>query len=353
MPTAISCGTPAWVDGVDMSAQSPFRQYDVGTRVHNVGNAAANQVPGGVFPGLADMKVTPGSGMNLAVNAGYCCVPNSSSGLQGGYLFGLMNAGTLTVAAASPSTPRIDLVVARVYDLGTSASYCSIELVTGTPATPAAAPAKPANSIILAQISVPAAVTTITTAMITDLRAWVVAPGGILPIANTAAAPAAPAYQLFYNIATGLLCTGSGTAGSVAPLSALKWVPQITVHSAPVTAPSGGALTQISSCSVVCDGFTDLEIHTKWAYLLGNAAYIQLLTYIDGVQCDVITVTAAYYLGGSHRAFTSPAQGNTPAAGTHLITWKFLAGGSGMSAADGVFAAAGAPCILRVAPAVV
>jgi hypothetical protein len=306
-----------------------------------------------VFPGLADMKVSAGSGMNLAVNAGYCCVPNSSSGLQGGYLAGLMNAGVLTVAAASPSTPRIDLVAVVVYDLGTSASYADIELVTGTPATPAVAPAAPANSIILAQISVPAAVTTITSGMITDLRAWVVAPGGILPIANTAAAPAAPAYQLFYNIATGLLCTGSGTAGSVAPLSALKWVPQITVIIVPVTAPSGGALTQISSCSVTCDGFTDLEIHTKWAYLLGSATYIQLFTYIDGIQVDVITVTAAYYLGGSHRCFTSASQGNTPSAGTHLITWKFLAGGSGMSASDGVFGASGAPCILRVAPVVV
>ena len=57
MPTSISCGTPAWVDGVDMSAQSPFRQYDVGTRVYNAGSASANQVPGGVFPGLADMKI--------------------------------------------------------------------------------------------------------------------------------------------------------------------------------------------------------------------------------------------------------------------------------------------------------
>ena len=353
MSTSISCGTPAWVDGVDMSAQSPFRKYDVGTRVYNAGSASANQVPGGVFPGLADMKVSAGSGMNLAVNAGYCCVPNSSSGLQGGYLAGLMNAGVLTVAAASPSTPRIDLVAVVVYDLGTSASYADIELVTGTPATPAVAPAAPANSIILAQISVPAAVTTITSGMITDLRAWVVAPGGILPIANTAAAPAAPAYQLFYNIATGLLCTGSGTAGSVAPLSALKWVPQITVIIVPVTAPSGGALTQISSCSVTCDGFTDLEIHTKWAYLLGGASYIQLLTYIDGVQCDAFTATAAYYLGGSHRCFTSAAQGNTPSPGTHLITWKFLGGGSGTSSGDGVFGASGAPCILRVAPVVV
>src|ERR1039457_1285961 len=289
MATAISCGTPAWVDGVDMSAQSPFRQYDVGTRVYNAGSASANQVPGGVFPGLADMKVTPGSGMNLSVNAGYCCVPNTSSGLQGGYLFGLMNAGTLTVAAASPSTPRIDLVVARVYDFGTSASYCDVELVTGTPATPAVAPAVPANSIILAQISVPAAVTTITTAMITDLRAWVVAPGGILPIATAAAAPAAPAWQLFYDIAAGQLCTGAGAAGTVAPLSALKWVPQITVHNAPVTAPPPGPLPRFSSCPAPCDGNTALETHTKWAYLLGGASYIQLLTYIDGVQCDAIT----------------------------------------------------------------
>src|SRR5689334_12562322 len=111
MPTSITGNVPLWVDGPGIAAQNPLRQYDVGTRVINLGTAAANQVAGGVFPGLGGMQVVAASGMNIVVQAGYCCVPAASS-VQGGYLFGLMNSGTLTVQSADPSNPRIDLVVA-------------------------------------------------------------------------------------------------------------------------------------------------------------------------------------------------------------------------------------------------
>jgi len=72
------------------------------------------------------------------------------------YLFGTMVQEALTVATADGSHPRIDIVVARVYDLGTSGSSCDVDIVTGTPATSPVAPATPAASLLLAQVLVPA-----------------------------------------------------------------------------------------------------------------------------------------------------------------------------------------------------
>ena len=49
-----------------MTAQTPFRQYAVGTKVYNAGTAAANQCPTGVFPGNGAMAITAPGGMNVS-----------------------------------------------------------------------------------------------------------------------------------------------------------------------------------------------------------------------------------------------------------------------------------------------
>ena len=87
MATSASCGVPWLVDGPPLDAGNPFRQFDVGCRMNNVGTATAVQVPGGVYPGLGAMQVTAGSGLAVQVAAGYCCVPSPTTG-QGGYIFG-------------------------------------------------------------------------------------------------------------------------------------------------------------------------------------------------------------------------------------------------------------------------
>jgi hypothetical protein len=352
--TTISCGAPAWLDDVVMTAQSPFRQYDVGSRVINVGTASVNQVPSGVFPGLGAMAVVAASGMNVTVQAGLCCVANSSSSLQGGYIFGLMTSAALTLAASDTANPRTDLICAVVADNGDSTSNCSVQVVTGTPATPAVAPAAPANSLILAQVTVAANVVSVVAGNITDQRSYVVAPGGILPIASAAAAPAVPATQFMYNLATGQLVQGTGVAGSVTVPSALKWVPQLAIVTSTVHAASGGALTTVATVSVTVDGATDIEIYLKWPGVVGSANHINLFAQIDGSTVDTIEIVSSAgstaSAGGSARYFTSASQSNTPAAGTHTIAFKFQAGGSGTSTSDGVFAASGAIAILRVSP---
>lgn len=355
MATSVSCGIPCWVDDPSMDAQTPYRQFDVGTKVYNAGTAAANQVPGGVFPGLGAMGVGAPGGMNVSVSAGYCCVPNSSSALQGGYIFGLMQSQSLTIGAADPTYGRIDLVVANVQDLGSNASASYVQVLTGTPAASPVAPTVPANSITLASVSVASAATSITASVITDERLYVVAPGGILPIANEGAAPAVAASQFMYNLATNQLCQGTGVAGVTAPPSVLPWVPQIAVKTSNTLAASGGALTTVESVSVTTDGGTDIEMYIKWSGVQGSANFIALGVYIDGTLADSVQVkslngTSFATSGGSAHFYTSAAQGNTPSAATHTIAWKFQAGGSGTSSNDGIIASSSAPAMLRVAP---
>lgn len=336
-----------------MDAQSPFRTFDIASRVYNAGTATANQVPSGVYPGNGAMAVTATSGMNIQVAAGYCCVANSTSSLQGGYVFGLMTSGLLTVAAADTTNPRIDLAVAYVNDLGDDSSSSYVAMVTGTASATPSAPSPPANSLILAQIAVAANVTSIVSGNITDERTYVVAPGGILPIASAAAAPAVPASQFMYDLATGQLVQGTGTAGSVSLVSTLKWAPQSSYRTSSVTAAHAGTQTTIATVSVTTDGATDIEIFTKWPYITGSAAEMTLQVQIDGTQVDEVTTATGGTGGGSSRYFTSAAQGTTPSAATHTVTWLFQAAGSGTSTSDGVYAASTAPAILKVSPVAV
>jgi hypothetical protein len=354
MAISVNCGVPAWLDDCAMSGQAPFRQYDIGTRVINVGTASVNQVPSGVFPSVGGMQVVASSGMNVTVNAGYCCVASSAGSLFGGYVFGLMTSAPFTVAAADPVNPRIDIVVAYVSDVGTSASFSAVEIITGTPATPAVAPSAPANSLILAQVAVAANVVSVTQGNITDTRSYVVAPGGILPIQNEAAAPAVPASQFMYNLASGQIVQGTGTAGNTATPAVLQWAPQMAVITSAVHAASAGVLTTAASVSVTVDGNTDIEIYAKWPGVVGSANHVLLTLTIDGTVVDsaevVSTLGASPSAGGSVRYFTSSGQANTPAAGTHTVALKFQAGGAGTSTSDGVYAAAGAVTLLRCSP---
>jgi hypothetical protein len=354
--TSLSCGIPAWVDGPSMDAQTPFRTFDVGTRVLNTGTASANITPSGVFPSLGAMAVTAASGMNVTVSAGYCCVANSSSSLQGGYIFGLMTSQQFTIAAADTTNPRLDLVVAYAADNGDSTSSSYVAVLTGTPAAIPALPSVPANSLTLAQVAVAANVTSIVPANITDERTYVCAPGGILPIQNAASAPAVPASQFMYNLATGQLVQGTGASGTTATPSVLQWVPQMSVITSSVRAASAGALTTVTSVSVTTDGTTDIEIYAKWPGVIGSASFVQIFAYLDSTIVDTAEVVSSAGAnptgGGSMRFFTSSTQSNTPSAGTHTITLRFEAGGSGTSTSDGIFGAAGTLIILRVAPVI-
>jgi hyaluronate lyase len=203
MTASFNCGPALFEDGTTWTALIG-RQYDSGTAVLDSGLSASAVTPaGGVYPALsATLQVTaPASGLSVSVSAGY--------------RFGLMTSGSLTVASNATGSTRQDYVIANVQDLGNSGSFAQVEYVTGT----TSAPALPVNSIVLAQVSVPNAASSIVAGNITDLRGFVCAPGGILFIPAETDAPAAPVSQIMWEADTGGLVQGSGIAGSVLPVS--------------------------------------------------------------------------------------------------------------------------------------
>ena len=128
----------------------------------------------------ADLAVTQNGTPNMSVNvaAGAVAIDGTESSTQGFYHF--VNDAVLNVAisAAHATLPRIDLIVAKVQDAQYSGATNagSIVAVTGTAAASPVAPAAPANSVILAQVAVAAATTSITNANITDVRTFAEGP---------------------------------------------------------------------------------------------------------------------------------------------------------------------------------
>lgn len=354
MASSIGLGTPIFVDDAPNTAASPFRSYEVGTRVMNVGTPSANQVAGGVFPGVGAMAVSPGSGLGVTVAAGYCCVP-AASALNGGYVFGAMTSQSLTLSAADPTNPRYDLITATVTDTGTSASSCGLAVVTGTPAGSPSPPSVTPPAIVLAAVLVNAGSASISTGNITDERTYVTAPGGILPISSAAAAPAAPGWQLFYNVSAGALVTGSGVAGVVLPLPVLPWSPVVSQATTALSdSGSPGTLTTITTASFTTGG-EDIEIFYKWPGFKVSSAplLVTVQVSLDGTVADqTVLYPASSSLascGGSARWYSSAGAGTTPAAGSHTATFAFQ---SASGSATTTLAASGtALAMLRAAPA--
>jgi Ni,Fe-hydrogenase III small subunit len=120
---------------------------------------------------------------NITIRAGACFVRGTQVADQGMYHVyndADMVIPLLTNNPANASNPRYDVVVARLQDQQYSgaADLPTIEMVTGTPAASPAIPAVPSNCLILANVLVPAASTTVTQANITDRRV----PAGNQPV---------------------------------------------------------------------------------------------------------------------------------------------------------------------------
>lgn len=120
---------------------------------------------------------TTGFSTNVGNQAGYGLPTTfNEQGCYYGWNNGTVN---LQIAAADPTNPRIDLVVAYIQDAAYSGStnQPTLGVVTGTPGSGFAPPA-PASAVALAQVSVAAGATSITTADIFDQRPFAdVGPG--------------------------------------------------------------------------------------------------------------------------------------------------------------------------------
>lgn len=135
----------------------------------------------GVEPGVrkprAFKMTATGSGLQMSVLGGHALVRGSTVTNQGVYVV-LSDATELITPGAAPGTgSRIDLLILEVLDgqvtgagSGASVNKGQLRIVAGTPATTPAVPTTPASSVVLAQVTIPAGTTTLTSANITDKR---------------------------------------------------------------------------------------------------------------------------------------------------------------------------------------
>lgn len=151
------------------------------------------QSRGGVNMAIGgEFGVTQTSTPSMAVQVarGICYVPGTESIKQGVYCCVNDATVTLNVAAAHGSLPRIDSVIARVYDSAYSGATntWALEIVTGTAASSPVAPTLPNNSLRLVNINVGAAVSSITNANLADVRPHLTTAGGII-VCNSGTKP--------------------------------------------------------------------------------------------------------------------------------------------------------------------
>ena len=141
-------------------------------------------IPDGVIAGVGNEMLPYGnsSGMVVYISSGECRIRSHRGSLSA--------TKSLTIAAASSSNPRIDLVVARVNYLTSS---ISIAVKTGTPASTPVAPTATQSAgstweIPLAQVAVAKNAVTIAAADVTDLRTVYHAEGIVKTFSSTSLA---------------------------------------------------------------------------------------------------------------------------------------------------------------------
>jgi hypothetical protein len=177
-PATVARNAQAGLLGVPAAAVSPAVQILTAGGGHGVVSAG-------------DLAVTQNGTPNMSVNvaAGRAFIRGTETGSlnQGAYSFFNDGAVNLAVAAADPTNPRRDLVIAQVRDSNYSGAVndARLTVVTGTPAASPSDPTPPANALVLARIAVAAGATSVVTANITDLRTRAAGLGGVQVCTST------------------------------------------------------------------------------------------------------------------------------------------------------------------------
>lgn len=117
-----------------------------------------------------------------------------TANVAGGYLYAFDANKTGSIAAADGTNPRIDLISVQVSDPaegdGTASPIVDVVYTVGTPGASPSAPATPARSLALAQITVPP--TGGGSPSVTWVAPAAVAAGGILPAGSSSQYPPTP-----------------------------------------------------------------------------------------------------------------------------------------------------------------
>jgi len=145
----------------------------------------------GVIPGGDPFALTPTGPMTATLGVGRAVIQGTD--LQGAYPVAITEAEPLVFVDGDPSSPRIDIVVLRVYDAAYDDSgqvRPAVEIIPGTPAPAPEPPPLPATALPLYRVTIAAGTSAGTggidfPTVTTDLRRYTVAAGGIIPAADT------------------------------------------------------------------------------------------------------------------------------------------------------------------------
>lgn len=334
MVTSVNAHPGAWLDGVAVAGQDLRLQLAAAmlTGASPSGTTGIAARPGVRYGTGSPLLVQASSGMNVTVNAGVAFVQGSVSATAGMYTCCLDTTATLTVATSDPTNPRIDNVICQVTDSGNSSSTTVITLQTGTPAPSPVAPTLPANSLLLATISVAAGVSSISSANITDARVFTAAAGGIVPMANVTSGISGGAGLYAHDLSTGRLKVSDGSGNARAPKTG-AFAPVSTQGGSSVNVPTG-AFTPTVSANVTTDGATEVEIYFSWLSITPAGAvsvgdYVQMAVYLDGAPIS----PGSGFIYRTDSTSTNPGPcgsirlWTTPSAATHNIGISALAMG--------------------------
>lgn len=164
-PATVARNHTAAMLGAPAAAESPSVSLTAGGAhgVVNGGDLAVTQ------------NGTPNMSVNVAAGRAFIRGTQAAGSLNQG-VYSFFNDGTvnLAVSSADPTNPRRDLVVAQIRDSNYSGASNDARLfvVTGTPAASPSDPVVPADTLVLARLSVAAGATSVTNANITDLRVF-------------------------------------------------------------------------------------------------------------------------------------------------------------------------------------
>ncbi len=329
MATSIPATAPLWGDGLTYAAQA-LRQADVTAFYPAIGGAGPLVVAGGVTPGLSDtpLRVSPSSGMTVAVAAGWALVQGTATADAGAYRVGLTAAGTLDIPAAHASLARRDLIVARVTDNGDSTSAGAIAVVQGTPAGSPADPSLPPNALVLARVTVPAGATSITAANLTDLRMFAVPAGGVQPATSGTAITAPHAGQVRHDTDTGQMRVWDGAAwqqvGAVAAPRGMIGYGYNNVNSAAWTSSTEVQVQVVGSVAMVSGRKYKITSHVR----IGNGGgantagdFVILRHKIDGTSKGSTSfLTGSAVSGLAPDCFTYSTLVDDATTGTHTVS---------------------------------
>lgn len=337
--TSVNLGYPLWVDGMTFNS---VLGRTIGTSMfYTQAGSNVAPIPGVINNHRSAFVTTALGGMNISVGVGDAIISNATSSLNGPYLVNLASSASLTVPTADPSNPRIDLIVADVYDVGTSASYCAIELITGTPAPSPSVPTPAAGVayIPLAQIAVAAGTTSITSGNITDVRVYNAAAGGAILYprgVSAAVGNGGHAGRIGYDQQNDRFFHDNGNSGSIpaAQIRLKPWATAIGYNAGPTSIST--TATTLTSVTINTDGVTDIDIQADVYGVTGPSGSGDANTYLFFTLDS--TQLARHYLGNladseirgaNFHWRTGSVTGDTPSSGSHTVFISALCALSG------------------------